>query len=156
MVEEELADNIAIVMAVVSVAFMLPALAYAYKIRDHLSKALLILAVSKHLYKYMGLVLGFATLGAVVHLIYHTTYYFPVSEEASLLIHVTIDTSFILISASLFMTFRIAYGMLQRDSAPRQEVEEKLRESALRLSQLASEEKKRATSTAGSNNKATQ
>jgi hypothetical protein len=142
MVEEELADSIAILMAAVSVIFMGPALAYAYMIRNHLSKALLILAVSKHLYRYLFLVLGFAALGAVAHLIYHVTEYRSVSEEMSLIIHVTIDSTFILISASLLMTFKTAYGMLQRNSVAGEEIEEKLRESALRLSQYASSKSK--------------
>lgn len=137
-IEEEIADTISIIMAAVSVIFMGPALAYAYIIRNHLSKALLILAVSKHLYRYLFMVLGFAALGSIAHLVYHTTEYESVSEEVSLLIHITIDSSFILVSASLLMTFRTAYGMLQKTSAAKDEVEQKLRESALRLTQLAS------------------
>ena len=142
MVEEEFADAIAIIMAAVSVAFMVPALGFAYKIRDHLSKALLVLAVSKHLYKYLFMVLGFASVGAVAHFIYHAMEYRPISAEAELLVHITIDSTFILISISLFMTFKTAYGMLRKGSAAGAEVEDKLREAALKLSHSASEKTK--------------
>lgn len=142
MVEEEFADAIAIIMAAVSVAFMVPALGFAYKIRHHLSKALLVLAVSKHLYRYLFMVLGFASVGAVAHFIYHALEYRPISAEVELLVHITIDATFILISVSLFMTFKTAYGMLRKGSAAGVEVEDKLREAALKLSQVASEKTK--------------
>ena len=127
--DEEYADIIAVIMAGFSVAFMVPALGYAYKIRTQISKALLILAASKNLYRYLFMVLGFATAGSVAHLIYHIAEFQAIPLELELLVHVIIDANFIFISISLFMTFKTAYGMLQSGDA-KEDIENKLRQSA--------------------------
>jgi hypothetical protein len=138
-IEEEFADSIALVMAAISVAFMVPALIYAFKIRSQITKALLVLAVSSQLYRFIFMTLGFASVAAIAHFIWHAAEYSTLPEELELLIHLTIDTMFILISISLFLTFKTAYGILhQKGSGARQQVEDKLRESALELSKTSS------------------
>ena len=124
---------IAVVMASVSVAFMIPSFVLAYVIRKQLSKALLVLATSKSLYKYMFMVLAFAALGGIAHLIYHIGEFYTYPQEIELGIHVIIDSSFILVSASLFITFQTAYGLL-RGGEERARVERQLRDSALKMS----------------------
>ncbi|MEO9319054.1 MAG: hypothetical protein ABI361_00110 [Nitrososphaera sp.] len=130
--DELFADQLALAMASVSVAFMVPAAVYAYLIRKELSKALLILAASKVLYRYLFVVLASALGASVAHLIYHVGEFLTVPLEVELFVHVAIDSMFILVAVSLFLTFRTAYGML-RKGATRNDIESKLRQSATKL-----------------------
>ena len=140
-IDQYTANVVALVMAAISVAFMIPALFIAYKIRKNLSKAILILAASRNLYRYLFTVLGFAAIGSVAHLVYHIGEFQSIPVEIELITHIVIDSSFILVSISLFMTFQTAYGMLQ-DSKGKNEIEKMLKDSTMRPPQKPFEKNK--------------
>ena len=139
-IDGNLANIIAVAAAATSVAFMIPAFALAFMIRKQLSKALLVLAASQSLYKYIFMVLAFGASAAFAHLAYHIGEFFSYPVEIELTIHIAIDSSFILVSVSLFLTLQTAYGLLRNDDS-RKDVERKLRDSAVKMSQKRSKEK---------------
>src|SRR5205085_2035794 len=104
--EQLAADEIAVVMAAISVACMIPAVAYAYALRNKITKVLLIIATSKHVYRYLFMVLGFAAAGSIAHLMYHIGEVQSVPTGLELGMHIAIDSSFIFVAISLFMTFK--------------------------------------------------
>lgn len=124
------ANLIALIMAVISIAFMAPAAGYAFRLRNMITKALLIMAVSKTLYVHLFLVMTFGSAIAVAHFSAHLVMISPVPLIVEFAIHMTIDSMLILVSFSLYLTFRKAYAMMEKGTAP-QELERKLRESAL-------------------------
>ena len=130
--DEQLADEIAVVMAAISVSFMVPAMAYAYALRNKITKALLIIATSKHVYRYLFMVLGFAAAGSIAHLTYHIGEFQSIPLEVELVVHIAIDSSFIFVAVSLFMTFKTAYATLndEKESAI---IENIFREAASKL-----------------------
>ena len=129
--DELLADEIAVVMAAIAVSFMVPAMAYAFALRNKITKALLIIATSRHIYRYLFMVLGFAAGGSVAHLLYHIGEFQSIPTSLELAIHIAIDSSFIFVAVSLFMTFKTAYSTL--NNAKDGNVEKVLRDAASRI-----------------------
>jgi hypothetical protein len=131
--DEQAADIIALIMAAISVSFMVPALAYAYLLRNKITKTLLILAASRNVYKYLFMVLGFAAIASVAHLVYHIGEFGSLPLELELIVHIIIDASFILVAVSLFLTFKTAYGMLTDEKA-KSSLEKIFRDAASNIS----------------------
>jgi len=124
------ANLIELIMAAVSITFMGPAAVYAYRLRDKITKALIIMAVSRTLYLHLFLVMTFGSAIAITHFSAHLVMFLPVPLIVDFAIHTVIDSMLILVSLSLYLTFRKAYGMMEEGTAPR-ELQRKLRESAL-------------------------
>lgn len=122
---------IEVVMAIVSIGFMGVAVSYAYRLRTQISKAMLITAISKNLYRHLGLILGFSLTITIIHFLVHVIAYYPIPLEADLLINVSLDLLLILVSASIYMTFREAYGLVQVGQTARK-IEKELEKSLRR------------------------
>lgn len=134
---QEYANLIEVVMAAISIVFVIPAALLAYSLRNNISKTLFVMAVSKNLYKYLFMILGFSVAITISHLFAHLVEYFPVSVETDFLIHISIDSMLILVAISLYMTFKQAYGMMQEGSPSAKEIENKLRQSAMKIPSAA-------------------
>jgi len=115
-----------IAMAALAVVFMVPATVYAFLLRNKIRKTLLIMAASKHLYKQLLLILIFAFSATFIHLLYHIGDWQNVTPQQEFVFHMAIDASLVLISISIYSTFRQVYGILQGGKSGKQ-VEEKLR-----------------------------
>lgn len=124
------ANLIELIMAAISIGFMAPAAVYAYRLRNKITKALIIMALSRTLYVHLFLVMTFGSAIAVTHFSAHLVMILPVPLIVDFVIHIVIDSMLILVSLSLYLTFRKAYGMMEEGTAPR-ELERKIRESAL-------------------------
>jgi hypothetical protein len=134
------AGLIELIMAAISVTFIAPAAVYAYRLRGKIIKALIVMAVSRALYVRLFLVMTFASAIAATHLAAHVVPFMPVSRVVEFVIHLVIDSMLILVSLSLYLTFRKAYGMMEEGAAP-QELERKLREAALGINARESSRK---------------
>jgi hypothetical protein len=131
------ANLVALIMAAAAIAFIAPAAIYAYKLRNKITKALLVMAISTTLYTHLFLLMAFTTAISVSHFLAHAVMFLPVSFLTEFLIHITIDSMVILVSLSLFMTFKQAYGLLQEGSGYH-DIESKLRAAALGLTKPGS------------------
>lgn len=126
------ANLIEVVMAIVSIGFMGVAVSYAYRLRTQISKVVLITAISKNLYRHLGLILGFSLAITIIHFLAHVATYYSIPLEADLVIHVSLDLMLILVSTSIYMTFREACGLVQGGPHARRvekELEGSLRET---------------------------
>lgn len=122
------ADLIEVLMVMTSIGFMGFGAVYAYRLRNKITKAVLLIALSKNLYKNLAMVLGFAFAITVIHLVAHLVPYFSVPIIADLAIHLSLDLMLIMVSIALYSTFRGAYGLLQGSTAAR-EAERKMKKA---------------------------